>query len=432
MTSAGVRPWLAVRESAVACLTVVLAAAGLMTAACAGGEGRGGATTTIDTLADTVMARTAGVPVTLDLVEELRIAPGIDDTTLFTEVWEYAVDTRGRIWVLDQPTSRILLFDDAGRLVRILAGKGSGPGEIQSSSGLVALGDSGLAVWDTQNGRISVWDAEGNYRTSYPTPGGFGTSNGLVTDRTGALYLRWPVAKPEPGEVIGRLGLIPIVPTGRTDSLHPPVPEVNTPTYTATRTSGSGRSASSTAAWYGPMAHWSWHPDGYFVVGDGGEYVITLARRGALPLVIRREAPPVPVDPAENAEQRAFIEFMLKRTDPDWSWSGPDLPAVKAPLTDLRVSPDGQIWARIPLPSERIPEAERQPVREGRPPPASWQGLSGWEVFDPEGRVMGRVEIPARARLIEVRGDRVWVLDRDADGLPAVVRFRIASGLDRS
>ena len=71
------------------------------------GAGKAGLATTFDSTADTVYARVQGlVPETAvrRLIEVMRIAPAAEDTSLFTEVYEFDVDRRGRVLVYD-PTS---------------------------------------------------------------------------------------------------------------------------------------------------------------------------------------------------------------------------------------------------------------------------------------------------------------------------------------
>ncbi|MBK9549271.1 MAG: hypothetical protein IPO52_09280 [Gemmatimonadetes bacterium] len=53
---------------------------------------------------------------------------------------------------------------------------------------------------------------------------------------------------------------------------------------------------------------------------------------------------------------------------------------------------------------------------------------SVYEVFEPTGRFLGRVAFPPRARFAEAQGDQVWAIVRDADDVPAVVRFKVTEG----
>lgn len=407
-------------------------------AACSGADASRGApaaglATAFDSTGDTVVARVTGVVgdrTVRHLVEELRIAPAVDDTSLFTEIAEFDVDAAGRLWVYDQPTSRVFLFATDGTLLRAIGRKGAGPGEFYTNSGMLTLADTGLALWDPRNGRITFLTNAGDYRTSWITPTSFSTQNGLVGDRSGTLYLRRPVRAPREGEVIGRLGLVRLKDGGAfADSLAPPEVDVPSHVYVAVRTSGGGTSRSGASVSFAPRYLWAWHPDGWFVVGNGATYEITLHRTGAKPVVIRREVPRVSVDDDERAEEEARILFTMRQLDPGWRWQGPAIPQAKAPLRDLFVARDGRIWAQVATPSRRIPDAELPEQRENAIPIRHFRSPVEYEVFAPDGRFLGRVVFPPRTGLTEADGEFVWGVARDENDLPGVVRFRLDNAL---
>ena len=84
--------------------------------------------------------------------------------------------------------------------------------------------------------------------------------------------------------------------------------------------------------------------------------------------------------------------------------------------------------------AEEIPEEERDEPATGAGrgpasniliPPARWRERPVFDVFEPNGRFLGTVELPIRARFMEARGDHVWAVDRDELGVEYVVRYRI-------
>jgi hypothetical protein len=383
--------------------------------------------TVIDSTADTVITRVDGqVPVsalrTVEIV--MRIAPSIDDTSRFSAVTDFEIDAANRVWVYDFQGRRMFLFDSAGRLVRRIGRHGQGPGEFQHGNGLVALADTGVAILDSQNARVSFFASNGDFRTSFTVPSGFNTNNGLISDRSYTLYLRRPVTPPREGEILGRMGLVRLRPDGAFgDSLFPPDLPVPRDTYIAHSPDGSG--TSSTTSQYAPNYFWDWHPDGYFVAGHGGEYEIVIARTGTKPIVIRRSAPPVTLSSEQRADEKERITFNMRRTQPGWTWNGPDIADAKAPLAGITVARDGNIWARVATPFELIPEAELAPQRDKAAPVQRWRAPTIYEVYSSDGRFLGRIPMPQRTTMLQADGEYFWGTTRDDDDLPSVVRFRV-------
>lgn len=388
---------------------------------------------------DSVIARTAGaVPAERmrRVVDELRIAPEADDTTLFAEVSEFDVGLAGQLYVFEVPNRVLLLFDSTGALQRRVGRQGAGPGEFNFNNGMVVLRDGRLAQWDARNGRVSFFTADGEFTSSWVVPTGFSTSNGIRSDASGQLYAYRPVTPPRDGEILGRMGLRRFGDDGTLrDSLIPPDLPWTQVVYTAT-VSGN---TSATVPTHSPRFMWQWHPEGYFVSVSMERYEIEVSRPQR-PLRIVRDAPEIPVPEAERAWDQARITFNLRQTDPAWRFNGPPIPSVKPPVAGLHVARDGRIWVRVAVPSVEIPAADRDagPAAAGaggatsapRPPVRTHRDAAvAFEVFERDGRFLGRVELPYTAQWMEAEGNRLWYLDRDADGLPAVVRARVEPAL---
>ena len=414
---------------------LALVAAVIGGAAC-GTEARssGGLVTLFDsTVADTVIARTAGVvpPATVrSLTEELRIAPTADDTTLFGETFEFDVGQDGRLYVYDRPGNAIFLFDSSGALVRKIGRQGSGPGEFNGNGGMVILRDGRLVQWDSRTARVNFFSADGDFLKQWTVLAGFSTSNGLRTDASGAVLWYRPVTAPREGEILGRFGLVRLREGGAIgDSLVPPDLPVERITYVARQMEG-GRVIGTSAMdpMHSPRFLWGWHPDGHFVSVASSNYRIEVSRPGRA-LRIVRDAPVIHIPEDERAWDQERITFQMKGNVPSWTWTGPDIPSEKPPVAELSIARDGRIWVQVSTPSELIPAVERDEQRENRPPVRRHRDAIEYEVFEKDGTFLGRIRFPARVTWMEADGDTVWYLQRDEDGLPAIVRSRIAPSL---
>jgi hypothetical protein len=51
---------------------------------------------------------------------------------------------------------------------------------------------------------------------------------------------------------------------------------------------------------------------------------------------------------------------------------------------------------------------------------------SVWLVVDADGRLRGRVELPARATMRWIDGDQAWLVEPDEFEVPWLVRYRLA------
>lgn len=410
----------------------LIALVGLGAAACGGAapaasaDPSGLATVFDSSRADTIVARVAGeVPAAKvrTLTEERRVQPDAEDTTLFTQAYGFVVGPDGRVFVPDEGSMRIFVLDSAGALVRTIGRKGAGPGEFDQFNGLRALADGRLAVLDVGNARVSFFSATGDFETSWRVPTGHFANDQLVADAAGTLRMVLPVTPPTDTDIIGRRGLVRLSADGTVgDSLVPP--DLGTRQVTFVAAQGGGRTQYRAA--YSPNDSWAWHPQGFFVSATGTRAQVHLGK-GPRPVRIERDAPAIPVPADEIAADRERILFGMRRTDPAWS-GAVDLPATKPPIESVRATRDGRIWVRVATPSEPIPPEARDEARPDRPPPARWRSPAVFEVFEADGRFVGRVTFPRRTTLMEADGDRVWALVRDEDGLPGVVRFRVTPG----
>jgi hypothetical protein len=127
----------------------------------------------------------------------------------------------------------------------------------------------------------------------------------------------------------------------------------------------------------------------------------------------------------ERRQLRANMEAELRRVQPAWQWSGPDIPSEKPSYFDLRVGQDGRIWVALSVESESfVPDAPRNPSAPQVPPVTFRAKERRWDVYEPGGKFLARIAGPRKFTAHVMRGNVVWGVLRDADDLPTVVRMK--------
>ena len=404
-------------------------------------------TTSTDTIGDTIVVRTTGGSDTASargLTQEVAIGveEGADEYTL-GQITEVEVGPGGEIHVFDRQVPVLRMYDSAGRHVRTLGRKGGGPGEYEAANGLGVHRDGRVVLWDAGKASINVYDAAGETSTSWPVPGGgsFYTSNALFTDTAGNTYIRTTIADPPKsgnalqGRVFGVTGLVKWNRDGTVvDSLMPPPSPIEPAYIVAQRKTSTSRNSVP----FAPSFAWTFSPLGYFVSARTDRYAIDLGLPDGKVVRIEREMEPVAVDADERADAELIATANMRMTDPTWRWSGPSIPSTKPFIRSILTGDDGRIWVSVARPGERVPEGERAPppsVQTGQVPPRpdpKWRQPLVYDVFEPNGRYLGRVAAPAKTNFRAMRGDHVWAVRRDSLDVEQVVRYRLTPGLGRS
>lgn len=409
----------------------------VLLAGCGGTGGTDGGWEAVrDTVGDTVVVRTVSGSVwggAARLVEELRIGrlEGPEEST-FGRIVGLAVAPDGTIYVADQQVPALRKYAPDGSYLGLVGGAGEGPGEYsRPDGGLAVLPDGRIALRDPGNARIQLFGPDGEPAGTWPVRGSSFTSRPLYVDTTGHVYhmvfdfgqeetrVRLAVFDPETGS------------EGAVDTLDVPEWDVETPTLEAVHVSEEGgTSRSRRSVPFSPRDVWTFHPRGWFVGGVTDRYAVYLFRDDGPVLRIEREREPVPVRPGERDNVRERTVAAMRTTDPDWRWDGPEIPGTKPPWRSVFAGREGRIWVQLHTPAEPIPEDEIGADEDlpGERPPERWREPLVFDVFEPDGRYLGRVEAPEGMDLSPgpvIRGDRVWAVARDALGVDYVVRYRL-------
>lgn len=377
----------------------------------------------IDTIGDTVVVRTLGGSEwgTAELVPELRIGAleGAEHET-FGDIAGFAVSPDGRIYVYDRQVPALRSYGPDGSYLGTLGRRGGGPGEYDNSDGGIAvLADGRIVLRDPGNGRFTVWAPDGTFLESWPARGNMFTSTPLFPAADGGFHN--PVfGSGEP------MRLVVHDPAGAPgDTLGLPDRGVDPPSLTAQ----SEQMMQRMTVPFAPRAVWAWHPDGYYASAVTSRYEIDLLRPDDAVLRIARAVEPVAVEREERSVEEDRITRTMRRIDASWRWDGPAIPPTKPFIREVYAGQDGRIWVQLHQPGVRVEDPDAEPGPDGRPLAPRYTEPVAFDVFEDDGRFLGRVHAPEGFAVFPqptFRGDHVWAIERDDFGVQTVVRYRIA------
>lgn len=288
----------------------------------------------------------------------------------------------GTIWVADGQSHEIRVFDSAIEHVQTVGGEGDGPGEFTTVAVTGVLPDGRILAFDRGGRRVVVYLADGTLDSTSPIapPGGSSfdlvgvTSAGTVVGQTwsgvpssgiteGNRYtdtvhvVAWEDVGSAPDTLAAVPGRVFVPREGDIEILpftsHPAV-TVSDEVYTS----------------------------------SGADFVIERHARDGSTATFESDRLPQPVD----AEMRGAYRARLEETWPEPLLSSmlevmdnPHVPDQLPAYSDLVVASRGELWARVW-------------TLDGRE-------ASDWDVFSPDGHLIGRVTNPPDFRLMEVVGD---------------------------
>lgn len=379
-----------------------------MLALCACGESApraGGWAGTVDTLENgRVLVHNEDVPLweegeAWQLREVLRIGSADGDgPDLFGQINGVQIGEDGSLYVLDGQASEVRVFGPDGVHLRTIGRQGQGPGELSRPLG-IAFDPAGL-LWVNNwgNARYTAYDA---------------TTGDVVREPrrlAGFAMIPWPGAFDRAGRMLD-VGMGPDgepVILGLDTAYVPvdtlPMPRADDRYQVFFRANGQIRMSMMEP--FAPQPSWAPHPDGGIVVGEGSAYRlhrITVAGDTVATIEVAR--PRIQVTSAERDSALAQFEEISQLAGGATPDRRPSVPDVKPAHGALFVDEDARIWVT------------RTPARgEGY----------GWDVFDPEGRLLGVVTLPTPPGYVRpaVRGATMAVVTT-VDDVPAIVVYEI-------
>lgn len=405
---------------------VVLAAC--FAAACGGGESGGGEWS--GSVTDSAGIAVVTNPATgtwadenrWTITEELRIGTtGGEAVYQFGAITGIAPLPDGRLVVLDQQAQEVRIFSPGGEHLRTVGGPGSGPGEFGNQAGpvLIGTGDT-LYIPDLSNQRVNRFTPDGEPLGSF------------ALDLSGGIPLAWQ------DDGMGRI-------VNQLRPLNLPGQAADSMDLFVTRGPGgaiadtllrvpSGRTFSfgeggPSFQFFSPEPIWTLVGESKLLFGVNDAYSLTLYGPDGAPERILRM--PFERRPVTEADRELMTEVMVGLWR-EFGVGGPQLEAMRSGIgyadffpafASLQGGPAGSIWVQhLQLPGELTAE-ERETFN-----PQLGFGSPTWDVFDPEGRFLGRIEMPARFQPVRFVDDRVYGIWRDELDVQYVLVLRIHLG----
>ena len=320
----------------------------------------------------------------------------------------------GEVVVGDAATGDLVIFGREGQLLRRLARRGRGPGELEGEFALTAQGDTIYALGRPPMSPpdVSVFAADRGF-LSRVSPEAANARVVTVLDRlaTGELVVQrglaaaafWTV--PEPGTLVPDTVVYGLLPASG-DSVRW-LPPVIRGTYVSFPWR-LGRSTTSLAPYpLGPATVMVASSDRLWLIkADGGDFV---AHDGAGRQVTAGRLPldPRPFDQAEvrRARDRALATATrgLDSAKARAMYDPALLPRTMPVLSDAHAGPDGEVWVRLfDLDDEAAPR---------------------YLVLDRDGREVGRATLPARLEVQQIGTDFVLGIRNDSLGVESVHEY---------
>ena len=357
---------------------------------------------------------------TLSAQPVVDIGSGDDSLYQLTTVMGAARLSDGSIAVATMSTSNVRVYDTRGRYVRAIGRRGQGPGEFRQVMGLMRRPGDTLAVIDSRE-EIEFYSADGKFGRGlrHLSHRGELVLSGFYLFADGSFArTSWPQARnPSNGRWTDSLDVIVVTKAdsaGKMISRHPAMEFTKTAAL--------------------PFAQGVTFAPGGFIIPDGDGYWVAYANRyelrrhrldGTLHLITRAPWTPTPV---RNRDKEQYKEFIINlgaegggRVDPrlleqrkkmmEEVAFAQNLPAYSLIVVDA----DRNLWVGDASVDWYLGQGfSRVPA-----------GAVAWRVFDRDGRWLGSVTMPSRFRPMDIGGDYVLGLWRDADDVEHVRLYRL-------
>lgn len=364
-----------------------------------------------DTIGDTIVVRTVSGSTMgpLSYIEELSIGQ-LDGPPEYTLGQPGCVraDGHGGVYVFDMQVPALMQYDSMGKYVRTIGREGEGPGEYElGCSGIRRHPDGGIVMADEGNLRINIYASGGEFvNTIRKATQAMRSAGDVDVDAGGRIYEtgrimagdppRWTeilVTHDAEGAILDTI-FVPVLP---------------------------GEQSAGSFGWL-PIQSTDFSPALGLVISDPMDYRVYVGHEAESVLRIERDAELV-VPFAEELEnlrrytnRGGFLGRELKE-------AFDQLPDRKPFIRNVRVMDDSRIWVLVHSRAEHVPSDRPQP--EGAEPAIEWREPNHYDVFEPDGTYLGRLELSRGEWIVDASGDELWILRRGELDEAYIVRGRL-------
>jgi len=354
--------------------------------------------------------------------EEVRIGAAEGSAEYqFGEIGGIAVDSRGRVFVLDRLAQDVRVFSPDGVYEQTIGRRGGGPGELAQAyfAPGVVPGDTLLVPDVFGNHRINRFAPDGSSLGSFPLPPQLGDVFGLAFTPSGmiALWVRSAASRRDT-ESASVDRIVTLSTDGRVrDTLL---------TFPSGETFSPGMGQVTLLA---PEPVWEITQDSKLLYGVDDRYRIRVYDASALERVIDKPYEPEPITDRDKEFDWGVppqARQMVRTSDTYPAFAG------------IISGPNGTIWVQHVMPISEMSDAHRESLGSlfGKWAPMipsilrKFHGAPEWDVFDADGRLLGVVTMPPRFVPQVIRGNKVYGITQDELDVDYAVRLRILGNLD--
>jgi hypothetical protein len=274
---------------------------------------------------------------------------------------------------------------------------------------MAVVGDTVLVVYDRANGRVTLFDTLGTYRSSFRVSGGSFWHNYFAVFLDGSIGVRARARASGPnGELIGSVFVRYRLDGAVVDSLTVPPEE---PGGVAIGDPSVG------PRWAFPMTTvFAVLPDGGVATAHTSRYRVEVAPASGRRFTIERSANAIPLEGSEREEWEAVVRMVHPRWDVT-------IPTHKPFMRRLFADADGRIWVEVYTRANRYGRSADPAIAQRQT--LTWEEHNAYDVFDQRGAYLGRVDLAPFSRMVAVLANRVWVVEKAENGFRVLVRYRM-------